>query len=224
MELFIELDELDECLLKKAVSFVRQRLESAEGGAVEVEFIEITDGPDEGDSNAVVAATQSTESTVGACVVAAETESTEPTVGAPDAAPVPSPLMARGTTPTHADLIPIKRDCFNASKRYGPRSKDAAERAQSRAVKNIVDAVLDDSNTLEQQVYALRRAVKHRRMKLVSASSGLVMSNTKDIDQLIVTNIRDTLEIIRKTESACGKTCDDKRSLVRCSVSRLPIV
>ena len=40
MELFVELDELDESLLKKAVSFIRQNLESAEDGAVEVGLID----------------------------------------------------------------------------------------------------------------------------------------------------------------------------------------
>ena len=42
MELFFELDKLDVSLLKKAVSFIRQRLQSAEEGAVEVELIDIT--------------------------------------------------------------------------------------------------------------------------------------------------------------------------------------
>ena len=38
MELFVELDELDETLLKKDVSFIRQRIESAEEDAVDVEL------------------------------------------------------------------------------------------------------------------------------------------------------------------------------------------
>ena len=38
VQLFVELDELDETLLKKAISLIRQRLESAEERAVEVEL------------------------------------------------------------------------------------------------------------------------------------------------------------------------------------------
>ena len=38
MELFVELDELDETLLKKDVSFIRQRIESAEEDAVDMEL------------------------------------------------------------------------------------------------------------------------------------------------------------------------------------------
>ena len=41
-ELFVELDGFNESLLKKAVSFIRQRLESADEGALEVELIDIT--------------------------------------------------------------------------------------------------------------------------------------------------------------------------------------
>ena len=65
------------------------------------------------------------------------------------------PLTSRGRAPSHSDLRAIDKDYFSSSKKYGPRSKDAAYRAESRAVKNMVDAVLDDSNVLEQQVYAL---------------------------------------------------------------------
>ena len=43
MELFVKLDELDESLLKKAVSFIGQRQESAEEGALKVELIDITE-------------------------------------------------------------------------------------------------------------------------------------------------------------------------------------
>ena len=43
LQLFIELDTLDVSLLKKAVSVIRQRLEPAEEGAVEVELIDITE-------------------------------------------------------------------------------------------------------------------------------------------------------------------------------------
>ena len=40
------------------------------------------------------------------------------------------------------------------------------------------------------------------------------MEGTKDTDEQIVQNIYGTLEIVTKTESTSGKTCDDKRSLV----------
>ena len=63
-------------------------------------------------------------------------------------------------------------------------------------MKAIVDAVLDDSYTLAQQVYALVcQAIKHRRMKLVGASAGLFAGSGKDFDEQIVTNIHDTLEL-----------------------------
>ena len=69
--------------------------------------------------------------------------------------------------------------------------------------------MLDESLTVEQQVLVLCEAVRHRDMKMISASAGLF-----DRSEQIVSNIHDTLQLVRKTDSKFGRTCDDKRSLV----------
>ena len=57
----------------------------------------------------------------------------------------------------------------------------------------IVNAILDNSHTLEQQVYVLRHAVKQRQMKVVGASAGLFAGSGKDVDEQILKSICDTI-------------------------------
>ena len=143
------------------------------------------------------------------------TVATETTVEAPAIA-VPSPLKVRGVAPSPTDLIPFNKDCFSFSKKDGPRSKEAAKKAKTRAVRDLVIAMCDESLTLEQQVYDLPAAIKHHVMKVRSASAGILLSSTnKSIDEQIVTNVHDTIQLARTTDSSMyGRTCDDKRSLV----------
>ena len=204
VELFFKLDELDETLLKKAVSFIGQTLESAEEGAVKVELINITEANHHQDKNEEEqvelpsAGTPEQGTTEPITPITTEpttstTEATETTVEAPAIA-VPSLLKARGVAPSPMDLIPFNKNCFSFSKKCGPRSKEPAEKAKTRAVRDLVIAMCDESLTLEQQVYVLCAAVKHHDMKLRSASAGILPSSTnKSIDKQIVTNIHDTI-------------------------------
>ena len=156
---------------------------------MEVKLIDITKADQEGaDCEEVieVAAAQG-EAVVGtleepttprATTTDTTTEVTE-TIGveAPAAAPL-SPLKGRGCHATSKlELIPINRDSFSISN--GPKSQQPGIRAESRAVKTVVNAVLDGSHTLEQQVYALHHAVKHSKMKLVSASAGVFVGKVE---------------------------------------------
>ena len=110
MELFVALEELNETLLKKAVTFIRERLESAEEGAMEVELIDITEAEwDDADCEEVstlnllhhVQTPQRLQQT---------TEAMETTVEAPVGAVLSKP---RGVTPPQMKLrIQVKKSCF----------------------------------------------------------------------------------------------------------------
>lgn len=59
----------------------------------------------------------------------------------------------------------------------GKRNPGASRQAKSVAVKRIVNSVLDNNLTKEQQVWALRTAMKHKDMVVHSASAGLVLES-----------------------------------------------
>ena len=106
VELFVGLDEVEEMLLKRAISFTRQRLESAEDSAEEVGLIDITEANQEevdckeiigfapAPGGAIHTLEKPTKSTVP-CATTTETttaevtEATETTVEAPAAPPIP---------------------------------------------------------------------------------------------------------------------------------------
>ena len=139
VELFVVLDELDEALLKKAITFIWQRLlESAEENDVEVELIVDITEADQDEANckeikefcsaqggAVVVGTleHPTESTTP-CATTTETitAATETTVvKAPVGAAVPSPSKARGIAQSQMEQIQINsKSCFSFHKKCGP--------------------------------------------------------------------------------------------------------
>ena len=191
---------------------------------MEAELVDVTDADqEEADCEEEVVATQTPDETGTQTPYATSTnatstetrETTEASAAAPASAVTSSLLKTRGR-PAKPQLqtIPITKDAFKISKKYGPRSQKAATKAESRAFKAIVDDIIDDSHTLERQVLALRQAIKHKRMKLISTSAGLFAGSAKDSDAQIVTNIKDTLQFARKTDSMFGRTNDDNGSLV----------
>ena len=70
-------------------------------------------------------------------------------------------------------------------------------RAASRAVKKLVNAIMDESLTPEQQVWVLRLSVQHPKIKRISASAGVVAGWSGNLDSYIVTNIRATIAATR---------------------------
>mmetsp|Transcript_13524 Transcript_13524/g.31807 ORF Transcript_13524/g.31807 Transcript_13524/m.31807 type:complete len:162 (-) Transcript_13524:182-667(-) len=94
-----------------------------------------------------------------------------------------SPMKPRGRQRIHhIQQVNFNSDCFSISKKNGARSKAAAKKAKTRAVKRIVEAVLDDSLTGEQQVLAFRLALKHKLMKIHTASAALFVRGENDLE------------------------------------------
>ena len=85
------------------------------------------------------------------------------------------------------------------------RSIPVAKQTMTRAVKKIVTAVLNKSLTVPQQVLALCIAMKHKSMRIYSTSAGLLAS-PNNLDNYIVSNIRDTIQLARKTDTTKGKS------------------
>ena len=74
------------------------------------------------------------------------------------------------------DLIPLSTKTASALPKNivcPRRFKEAAKKAKTRAVRDLVFTMCDESLTLEQQVHVICAAVKHQYMKLRSASAGM---------------------------------------------------
>ena len=109
-------------------------------------------------------------------------------------------------------IIPLDKNCFRISKKLETRSIVGARTAKDRAVKKIVRAVLDESLTVPQQVLALRLAMKHKSLKIHSISCGLFIDNQNNLNNHIVSNIRDTIQLARRTDQTYGRVNDDRRN------------
>jgi len=217
VQLFIYLDELDESLLKKYIAMIRQRLESAEEqGEIEVKLMEVQQQRQEVNLDSSTTAV----SDVVASPVEASTEptesqrATETTIEtATETIPLPLRIQGRHTVQQN-QIIPLDKTCFGITKRLERRSFIAAKTARTRAVKEIVTAVLNKSLTGPQQVHALRLAVKHKLLKIHSTSADLLPDSPNNVDHHIVSNIQDTLQLARKTDHTNGRVNNDRRSLV----------
>ena len=97
--------------------------------------------------------------------------------------------------------------------RVGTRNPIAARVAKSRAVNNIIHSVLDNNLTKEQQVLALRDAIKHPDMELHSASAGLVVDNA--LLQHVADNLKTVIKLATTTAHKFGRSPDDLRSIVQ---------
>ena len=126
IDLFVQLDELDESTLKKFVSMIRHRLETAEEGAVEV--IDI-------DDNTVDLVDVNDDETDGTTT---EEEADDANDNQVETAA--SPLRQRGRKPAPAS-ISLEKKCFYQHSKFqnrGIRSDLAEKKARQRAVNNIV--------------------------------------------------------------------------------------
>eukprot|EP00535_Pseudo-nitzschia_heimii_P012474 CAMPEP_0197195996 /NCGR_PEP_ID=MMETSP1423-20130617/32117_1 /TAXON_ID=476441 /ORGANISM="Pseudo-nitzschia heimii, Strain UNC1101" /LENGTH=371 /DNA_ID=CAMNT_0042649759 /DNA_START=141 /DNA_END=1253 /DNA_ORIENTATION=+ len=224
VKLFIELDELeDTTFLKKAISFIRERLETAANNAVEV--IEVIDV--DTDSNTRNNAHVESTATTAEAVEDEDEDEVNTTAPQPTAAPVPtvqtevaalttpSPVHARRIIPS---LIPLNLNSFQQQSIRlqdvrGDRNESAEKVARYRAVKKIVDAVLDPALSLEQQVLALRLAIRSKILEQHSISAGLIIDN--EINYYLVNNLKSVLQLANTTTKERGRPTDDMRSLIQ---------
>ena len=72
----------------------------------------------------------------------------------------------------------------------------------------VVDAVLDVSLTEPQQALCLKHVLKHPRLGRHCQSIGL--STDAQLDFNIVSNLRESIKLARKTDHMYGRTSDDK--------------
>jgi len=125
----------------------------------------------------------------------------------------PQPLIVQKMV---QELIPLNKTAFELANdmRGGyERNPGATRQAKSVAVKRIIDSVLDNNLTKEQQVCALRMAMGHKDMVLHSASAGLVLNGPWHHHML--ENMRTVIQLATTTADKNGRSTDDMRSIVQ---------
>ena len=105
-------------------------------------------------------------------------------------------------------LIPISPDCFDVAGSENP--KKAGSNAKGKAVKFIIDSIINKNLTPQQQVLALREALLHIQVRIVAKSAGVIDNSLFDVYEHIINNISKVISLARKTVSKKGRTNDGR--------------
>ena len=211
-DLFIQLDEMDESFLKKAVSIIRQKFESAANNSVQVIDVDAIENEDEEISPIATPTEEPIDVDNAHALPNTTIDSIEPETPLEEAeaistAKAPSPVQARKTIDS---LIPLNANCFQKS---GVHTQAAVRKAKSRAIAKLVVAIKDPTLSPEQQVLVLRESVLHRDLELISASAGIVKD--AKLIQYLMNNIKLVLKLSTATTHTFGRASDDMRSIVQ---------
>ena len=74
--------------------------------------------------------------------------------------------------------------------------------AKVKAVKLIIDSILNKNLTPQKQVLALREALLHIQVRIVAKSAGVIDNSLFDVYEHIINNISKVLSLARKTVAA----------------------
>ena len=123
-----------------------------------------------------------------------------------------SNLITRYTKVSPNQLIPINQDCFDVTGSKNP--KMAGKSAKVKAVNLTVDSIVNNNLSPQQQVLALREALVHTRVRILSKSAGVIDNTLFDTFEYVLKNTSEVISLARKTAREKGRTNNDKRSLV----------
>ena len=82
-------------------------------------------------------------------------------------------------------IVKIVPRCFH----FG-RPEITAQRLRRKSVKNIVDAIVTNDLSTEEQALALQQAVLHPLVRVIAKSAGLVDNNDFMIKNYVMKNMR----------------------------------
>ena len=130
----------------------------------------------------------------------------------------PTPMLNRNTRVSDEELIMLNENAFGIRKNGTPRQNgrgSAGIKQLSRAVHNIIESILNLNLTEEQQVYSLRKASTHPRVRKFFKSAGLIDSDEYETLKYLADQMKQILNIATSTEKSKGRANDDKRSVVQ---------
>ena len=84
-------------------------------------------------------------------------------------------------------LIPISPDCFDVAGSVNP--KQAGKNAKGKAVKLIIDSIINNNLTPQQQVLALREALLNFHVRIVAKSAGVIDNSLFIVYEHIINDI-----------------------------------
>ena len=95
--------------------------------------------------------------------------------------------LNRYTKVSPNQLIPISQDCFHVTGSMNP--KRAGKSAKVKAFHLIVDSIVNNNFTPQQQVLALQEALVHTCVRILSKSAGVTDNTLFDTYEYVLTNI-----------------------------------
>ena len=98
-----------------------------------------------------------------------------------------------------------------ASTKFG----NAASKAKSRAVLNIIDSIRNSKLNEEQQVLALRTAAVHPELRLHFKSAGLIDVDEYETLKHTTNQMKTLIQKVVETEKKQGRVNDDKRGFIQ---------
>ena len=130
-------------------------------------------------------------------------------------------LVSRRMKIKSEDLIALDKLAFTHKKNMQIREGQnihgqdgAATRAKNRCVKQLVDEVVRNDLTPEQQVSALRDASVHKDARLHFKSAGLIDPDEFETLKFMMSQADKFLEKVLKTESAKGRVANERKEMV----------
>ena len=123
----------------------------------------------------------------------------------------PPPIQFnKNTRPSTDTLVKIVPRCFH----FG-RTDRAADDFRRNKVLLLVNAIVKNDMSLEQQALVLQQAIMHPLVKAIAKSAGLVDNNDFMVKNYVVKNMKNSLIQAQKTNSLKGRSNDDLRAFVQ---------
>ena len=138
-------------------------------------------------------------------------EDSTPTTPQPPPVATPPPIrFTREMRPAADTIVKIVPHCFH----FG-RTENKAQVVRRRSVQIIVDAIVNINLSKEEQALALQQAILHPLVRSIAKSAGLADNNNYMIKNYIMNNVKSSVKLALKTNSAKGRANDDLRSLAQ---------
>ena len=112
-------------------------------------------------------------------------------------------------------MIRIDPNCFDYHTDGMRRTPVAAHRAKSRAIKAIINAILNQNLTQQQRALSLQESLLHSDVRLLGKSAGVIDNDRYNAYKYIIRNMHNVMTKARTTKKSKGRTTDDLRSIVQ---------
>ena len=109
------------------------------------------------------------------------------------------------------NIVTIDPYCFHCD----GRTELAATKLRNECINTIVNSIVKNNFTLQQRAFALRQAMRHKDVRGLAKSAGLIDDQDYIKKNCILKNMKNVLTLAQQTTKTNGRASDDRRSLVQ---------